>query len=280
MKPYSVHIVGCGDLGIRLGERLHRTGLAVSASRRDSSQLPDYISAYRADYCVSGGLDFLAQLSPDIVVVFFKPTASSAAGYRRGFVEAMKNLLAGLGRHRPKCILMASSVRVYAQSEGAWVEEYGSLSTNDPGALAIIAAEELLAGCTALATSIIRFAGIYGGAQSRLIQRVRTGELCPAEPLYYSNRIHREDCAGFMAHLIEKICAGDSVLPLYIAVDNTPVPQHEVESWLAARMGVLDRRTQRVQRPRGHKRCCNRALRESGYILLHPDYRSGYDSVR
>jgi hypothetical protein len=108
--------------------------------------------------------------------------------------------------------------------------------------------------------------------------------LCPPLPVSYTNRIHRDDCAGFLAHLLLLAEAGAALETVYIGVDDQPAPRYEVESWLAARMGLPERESTEPgsgdeptrHNSAGHKRCSNRALRDSGYRLLHPDYRSGY----
>ena len=100
----------------------------------------------------------------------------------------------------------------------------------------------------------------------------------------YGNRIHRDDCAGFMAYLLAAMAAGGQLAPVYIGADDLPAPQAEVECWLAQRPG-LPRNPQWTPGETaeaftiGHKRCSNRLLHASGYRLLYPDYRSGYEAV-
>jgi nucleoside-diphosphate-sugar epimerase len=284
MKSSSVLIVGCGDLGIRTGSLLLQRGWNVAGVRRHPAQLPARFRGYRADYSETGSLDFAAALKPDFVLATFNPPDRSNAGYVKGFQTGMSNLLAGLGSHRPRCTLMASSTRVFAESQGGWVDEESPLATADPWALAIIAAEEALR-CSGLPAAVVRFAGIYGIPGGRLLSRIRRGELCPPEPVSYTNRIHREDCAGFLAHLLLRAAAGDTLDPVYIGVDDLPAPRYEVESWLARELGVaevaapLPTADPTRHNSAGHKRCRNRALRASGYRLLYPNYQSGYRAL-
>ncbi len=285
MKSASLLIIGCGDLGIRTGKLLLRQGLQVAGVRRDTARLPAEFDGYAVNYTQAGSLAFIETLQPEFVVTTFNPADRSLGGYRAGFRAAMTNLLAGLGRHRPRHILMASSTRVFAEREGGWVDESSALTTADASALEIIAAERQLldSGHTA---SVVRFAGIYGLEGGRLLSRIRRGELCPAEPVSYTNRIHRDDCAGILAHLLKLAQAGHSLRPVYIGADDLPASRYEVESWLAQAMGVeelsashpgvLDDPTRHNS---GHRRCRNTALRESGYRLIYPDYKSGYGAL-
>jgi nucleoside-diphosphate-sugar epimerase len=284
MKSNSMLIVGCGDLGARVGRILQEDGREVHAVRRDISRLPPGFVGHAADYTEAGSLDFAAALRPDYVLATFTPADMSEAGYQRGFAAAASHLVAGLADHRPRRILLVSSTRVFAEADGGWVDETSELSSGDPRAGAIIAAERCLLE-SGHSVSVVRFAGIYGAPDGYLLQRVRRGELAPSTPVRFTNRIHRDDCAGFILHLLGLAEAGESLAPIYIGVDDCPAPQHEVDLWLAARLGgsAGERGSVRAQPPgktaSSHKRCSNRLLHTSGYRLLYRDYRSGYAAV-
>jgi nucleoside-diphosphate-sugar epimerase len=279
MKRKSLLIVGCGDLGIRTGSALLAEGWEVHGARRSSGALPSGFSAHRADYSAPGGLENLRDLRPDTVVATFNPADRSVAGYLSGFVDGARNLVAVLGEHRPASVLFVSSTRVFAESHGGWVDETSSLSEHDEPALAIIEAERLVRS-SGHAVSVVRFAGIYGHPGGHLLTRVARGELGPAAPGRWSNRIHRQDCAGFLCHLLRSAMAGDPLESVYIGVDDRPALQREVEEWLARQMGIDVVRE--PPPPRGEavgKRCRNRLLHASGYELQFPDFRSGYGAV-
>jgi nucleoside-diphosphate-sugar epimerase len=275
-KPISLFIVGCGDLGIRIFQQLPQTEFVVSGVCRSPDRLPEGITGYRANYCEAGSLSFLEAAAPDYVVATFKPLENSADGYQLGFVEATRNLLQGLGSHSPELILMVSSTRVFAEREGGWVDESSALADEGFAATAIVDAEQLLRNSGRQIT-IARAGGIYGDPEGRLLNRVASGELYPSLPVHYSNRIHRDDCAGFLAHLLS---LGESERePVYMAVDNHPVSQAEVALWLAGQMQITEKSGSVSVRGRGHKRCSNQRMRQSGYVLKYPDYRAGYAAV-
>ncbi|MDH5171180.1 MAG: epimerase [Gammaproteobacteria bacterium] len=284
MKTNSILFVGCGDLGARSGKLLLDRGWQVAGLRRDPTRLPPGFARIAGNYSEAGGLDCIASLKPDFVVVTPNPSDRSVEGYHRGFTLGAQNLLAGLGSHHPQAILWVSSTRVYAELDGGWVDETSALSVDDPRALAMIAAERALLD-SAHRASAIRFAGIYGYPGGRLLERIRRGELSPAQPVRYGNRIHRDDCAGFICHLLEQVAGGGSLAPAYNGVDDLPAAQFEVDSWLAAALGVRGEPalTPLSNAPEGmstgHKRCSNRLLHSTGYRLLYPDYRSGYGAL-
>jgi nucleoside-diphosphate-sugar epimerase len=275
----SLFIVGCGDLGARVGHLLQEQQWTVGGCRRNPDPAVGF-EQIAADFSAPGSLDFLQRARPDFVLATFSPTSMDTQGYQRGFSEAAANLVNGLGEHRPRLLIIASSTRVYAETTGAWVDETSELSSTDERARAIVNAEQrfLLSDHNA---TIVRFGGLYGAPNSRLISRVARGDIAPPEPVRYTNRMHRDDCAGFIVHLLHMNLQGRELAPIYNGVDSSPAPAHEVESWLARSLGCeqLPVNAPAVARPAGHKRCSNALLRATGYELLYPDYQAGYSQL-
>ena len=270
-------IVGCGDLGQRVGAAFAEKGWHIHAVRRHPPAGDGRFHWHAADYTVRGSLDFAARMRPDFVLACFNPVGRDVPGYRRGFSDAAMNLLAGLGGHRARRLLMISSTRVYAERGGGWVDENAPLSTEDERALAIIAAERQFQEAPH-PCSIVRFGGIYGSANSRLVSRIAQGNVAPAVPVRYTNRMHREDCAGFLGHLLALAQAGEELAAVYNGVDDEPAPAHEVESWIARALGgdVAPAPAATAAASPNHKRCRNGMLHASGYQLRYPHYRAGY----
>lgn len=281
MKSKSVLFVGSGDLAERTGALLLGRAWQVAGVRRAVERLPQGFTRHAADYTAPGSLGFVSGLQPDYIVTTFNPADRSVQGYQRGFLDATANLLAGLGQHRPRLIIAVSSTRVLAEQAGGWVDESSPLSSDDPRAVAMIEAERLLLDSGHCA-SVVRFAGIYGSSGGRLLSRIASGELCSPQPPRYGNRIHRDDCAGFLAHLLQLADTGEALAQVYLGVDDRPALQYEVETWLAGELGVQAAAAPEIssqRAARGHKRCRNLRLHASGYKLLYPDYVSGYRAV-
>jgi nucleoside-diphosphate-sugar epimerase len=109
---------------------------------------------------------------------------------------------------------------------------------------------------------------------------VRSGRPVQADPPSFTNRIHRDDCAGALAHLLGRRLAGEVVPPVVLASDDEPAPLAEVAAWLADRLDVArppDMPTDPAA-PR-NKRCRNERLRNLGYTLQYASYREGYEHV-
>jgi len=271
MQEQRVLIAGCGDVGTRLGIKLSAQGAQVFGLRRTINQLPTGIHGIAADLADPASLRSL----PRCDWVFYTAAAGrpDPETYQRVYVDGLRHLLAALPQP-PRHLFLTGSSRVYAQSGHEWVDEQ-SLAAPESESGRILLASEQLALQSGLPATVVRFSGIYGPGRDHLQLLVRTGTAAPASPLHYSNRIHSDDCAGVLEHLLQLAAGGQVLHPLYLASDDTPAPIHEVMEWLAEQMGVRIHQRQPVRRG-GSRRCSNRRLRASGYRFIHPDFRSGY----
>jgi nucleoside-diphosphate-sugar epimerase len=277
MNGADILIAGCGDVGGLLAQRLRDAGHRVAGLRRRAGLLPAGIEPLAADLGEPATLAALRERHFDIVVV------TSAAGrfdedhYRRVYVEGLANLLDAL-RGTPH-VLLASSTAVYHQCHGEWVDEDSPTEPHGFSGRILLQAEALLRECAAHRATVLRFGGIYGPGRERLLREVAAGIGCAREPVRYTNRIHREDCAGILQFLVGRLLRGETLAPLYLGVDSEPAPMWEVRHWIAAELGVaLDDAAGGAQggRAPGSKRCSNRRLLEAGYALRYPDFRAGY----
>ncbi|MFN3582255.1 MAG: NAD-dependent epimerase/dehydratase family protein [Pseudomonas sp.] len=272
----QVLIVGCGDLGTALGLRLAQRGWAVTGLRRAPSGLPPEITPLAAD--------LLQDVKPadwptKVDYLIYCPAAGNrdAELYQRLYVEGLEKVLGWLGEGRKKLayLLQVSSTGVYAQSHGEWVTENSPALAQSDTAQALIRAEDV-ALRSGVPASVVRLAGIYGPGRNRLIEQVRNGLCVPQEPVQYSNRIHRDDAAALLEHLLLQVEQDELLAPCYLGVDDEPASMHEVATWMAAQLGVelLEEGPQsgRV----GSKRCSNALARESGWEPRYPSYREGY----
>ncbi len=269
-------IAGCGDVGIALGLRLASQGEEVWGLRRHPDRLPAPLRRFAADLTRP---ESLAGLPDDFEQLVYLTAADefSDAAYRRAYVDGLDNLLHTLdGRVALRRMIFVSSTGVYAQTNGEWVDETSSAQPRRFSGQRLREGEERALGSGGAAT-VVRFGGIYGPGRGDLIRRVLAGADCQSDPPLYTNRIHRDDCAGVLHHLLRL----EAPAPLYLAVDDEPAPQCVVMGWLAERLGVPApaHRAADEGQPRGNKRCRNRRLRDSGYRFEYPSYREGYQAL-
>ncbi|MDR5902563.1 MULTISPECIES: SDR family oxidoreductase [Halomonas] len=273
-------ILGCGDIGTALGQRLQAQGLhAIGVRRRVESLKEAGLEAASADLADPASLAGLPDA--DILVYVASADRFEEAAYRAAYPEGLRATLAEFGAREkvPRHVFFISSTSVYAQRDGESVDETSPTEpTGFSGQLMCEAERALLAHD--LPGTVVRFSGIYGPGRDRLIRQVSEGRIAPASPAMYTNRIHRDDCAGVLAHLVGRVLAGEAVDELYLATDSEPAPLHDVMAWLAKQLKV--EATETIQSPlrrRASKRCSNTRLLESGYTFQYPSFREGYAQV-
>ncbi len=286
----NILIAGCGDVGATLGQRLSASGHQVWGLKRHPADLPPGIQPLAADLTDPATLTTLPS-ALDYVVYSAAASGFSAAAYQAAYVTGVRNLLNALDKAEqpPKRLLFTSSTSVYAQHQGEWVDEDSPAEADGFSGRCIREGEQLLwnRGWPAVA---VRFGGIYGPGRTRLIDSVRDGSATrQAGPPLYTNRIHRDDCAAVLEHLLFL----PEPAPLYLAVDDDPAPLDQVLSWLALQLGVPEpplavqpplkpgaaASADPALRMRASKRCRNHRLRASGFDFRYPGYRDGYAAL-
>ncbi len=273
-------IAGCGDVGTRLGLRLHESGWTVYGLRRAVAALPAAIvpvaGDLQADSCPpawpAGELDYLVYCAA--------ASQHDEAGYRAAYVEGLRRVLGWLAQHgqKPKRLLFVSSSSVYAQQHGEWIDE-GSPAEAQGYSGRLMREAERLALASGMPASVVRLGGIYGPGREWLLGQVRQGYRVASEPPLYGNRIHVEDAAGLLAFLLQADARGVALADCYLGVDDEPAPLHEVVAWLRERLGVSHWAEQATVRRAGSKRCSNARARALGWAPQYPSYREGYAAV-
>ncbi len=290
MTKESVLLIGCGDIAQRLADLLDSTAYAITGLRR--RKMPAAAITYVQGDC-SDPLLMHKVLARDfaIIVVTLTPSSKGDQGYQQAYVHTTQCLLDTLSQRRcqPRLIVFVSSTSVYGQQAGEWVDEASVTLPTGCNGRRILEAEHLFRQ-SAFKTCCVRFSGIYGPGRQRLIEQVMAAKYAPANtpvshPISYSNRIHADDCAGVLAHLIT-LDKTQALAPVYLASDCAPSPLHEVKHWLGRQLQLPDNPSHpcspsaaadRGRRPGySNKRCGNQRLLATGYQFHYPDYRAGY----
>jgi len=272
-----VLIAGCGDVGTELGLSLSRAGHEVWGIRRRAELLPAPIRPLSADLLDPG----LGRVLPAVDSVVYAAAAdrSTPDAYRAAYVAGPANLLRALEStgENVRRILFTSSTAVWGESGGEWVDEKTPASPEGFRGEFVLEGEARLREAS-VPSIALRLGGIYGPGRTRLLDRVRAGEArCPEEGSaaheIWSNRIHRDDAAGALEHLLFL----ENPDPVYVGVDNEPALLCDVYTELAKMLGLSEpARGEDSDRTRSNKRCSNRRLRASGYRFRFPTFREGY----
>ncbi len=272
-------IIGYGDLGSRLARLLLAEGHSVHGLKRralSTAPLPIHIcdvTEYQQLKSIIGRTKY--------DYIFFMPTPDTRTpdAYRHIYHHGMTALINACRPTPPQLIIMASSISVYHHNNSEWVDEESEAHTTSFNGQAVRMGEKILQA-SGLNHCIVRIAGIYGPQRHRLIARVRNGYYTANADQRYTNRIHIDDCAALMAHLINLSTNGTALEKIYLACDDAPVTLGEVEKWLAAHMNVhLTARQERHSATAGSKKCRNQRIKKTGYRFIYPDYRAGYSAL-
>ena len=186
---------------------------------------------------------------------------------------------------QPRRFIFVSSTSVYHQNDGTVVDESSPTNPAKFNGRIVLEGERLV---TAFATgTVVRFSGIYGPGRTRMVERVKNNIRSDSQDRGYTNRIHVDDCAGVLTHLVNLTGSG-SVESLYLASDCEPCTRVDLETFLASELGITERHSagaeadtkgSSAKRIAGSKRCSNERLLQSGYEFLYPDFRVGYRQV-
>ena len=291
-----VVVVGCGYVGLALADRLGARGHAVTGVRRSDDGLDAVgavgpnVDAVRADATDPASLKGL----PDADAVVFAASSGGrgADAARAVYVDGLANVVDEYGSRSapPDRLVYTSSTGVYGDHDGGWVDEETPLDPTTEKTAVLAEAERIAierASEAGIDGTVVRFTGLYGPKRYRL-ERYVEGPVTAG----YLNMVHRDDAAGSIRHLLETDRARDRAV---LVVDDEPVDKHAFADWLADACGVPrpeklskderiaagDLSAAAERRIRTSKRCSNALLRELGYELVHPTFRSGYrDAVR
>lgn len=271
MRRKNILFLGFGDIARRTCKRL--TGHRLVGVARSEKPVPAGVELWVGAMQDEPTRSRIGAERWDAVVMTLTPAAHTDEAYHQAYPATLEALLPVWRAQPPGLVVWASSTGVYAQSDGSWVDETSPTESASFSGQRLLQAEALLQS-SGLPTCILRFAGIYGPGRDFLIRQVRERKGGSSD---YTNRIHAEDCAGFIAHLLNRNFNGLAVQSLYLGCDSTPVTGEEVRHWLAQQMGIVPAELMPSESQRaGSKRCSNRRMLESGYTLQYPSYREGY----
>jgi len=271
-------MVGCGDLGSRIGLRLAERGHRVLALRRDAAKVPAPLTGLSVD--LTTDVPALPDLSLRFLVVALTARPRTEEAYRATYVDGMRRALdavAATGRLPERAVLVSSTGVHGEPQDGSPVTEDTPPAPADGPARMLLEAEQLFHERLPHGT-VLRCSGLYAGDSTRLLDRVREG--ADPDPGRWTNRIHRDDAAAAVVHLLTRTEAPD---PVYLGNDDEPALLGDVAREVARLLGedpppAADATAGTDATPHG-KRISNARLRASGWTPAYPTYREGYAAL-
>jgi nucleoside-diphosphate-sugar epimerase len=284
-----VAILGCGYVGITLGEQLVDAGHEAIGVRRSAAGCQRLeaagIDPLQGDLTDRETLDRLAPV--DAVAFLATPDDRDAEAARALHVDGLRTVIDALAAagDPPERLVYSSTTGVYGDHDGAWVDEASELRPPTEKTRVIAEAERITwaAGDRGIDGRVVRFAGLYGPDRHRL-DRYLDGPVTEG----WLNLLHRADAAT----VTRALCTGAVDADCLLAVDDEPVHRPALARWLAEQRGVDPPAAQsvadrlrsvddpaRAARIRADKRCSNDRLRDAGIELEFPTYREGYGEI-
>ncbi|UAM99914.1 NAD(P)H-binding protein [Polaribacter litorisediminis] len=186
----SVSILGAGWLGKPLAISFLEDGFHVKGSTTSEEKLADLEShnmeAFLVD--ISDFEKFDAFLDTDILIIAI--TSKDIDGFER--------LLAQIQDSKIQKVIFISSTSVYPSLNKVMTEEDAVLETP------LTEIENLFRDTTFFETTIIRFAGLFGG-ERHPANWFKNGRKIP-QPNGFVNMVHREDCIEIIHTIIAQNC--------------------------------------------------------------------------
>jgi len=277
-----VLIAGCGDLGLRVARLL---GLENTANRSwGLRRQPDLkstqdIPGFTWIACDLTQPSTLRNLPTEITHVLYTaaPNARTEADYRAVYRDGLEHLLQAVTLPALQRVLLVSSSAVYGDHGAQWIDEDTPTAPKSFNGRILLETEQWLHSQNAQYESLsLRLSGIYGPGRSYLLDRLRTGQAtAPAVESHWVNRIHIEDAAAAVLHLMNL----PNPQPIYLVTDSTPLPMRVLYDALAKLVGGPTPPAGPAPASLGSKRLSNARLRDSGFNFKWPDSREGHAAL-
>lgn len=274
-------VAGFGDLGQTIVRELqNRPETArdrVIAVKRSPpiEPLPSCVTWLRAD--LSDPRD-LQHVPEDVTHAVFcaAPDQRSQAAYEATYRQGAQNLALALRQRAPQArLLFVSSTAVYGSNLSGLVDEDSPTEPTEFNGRILLETENWLRNHDPRVI-ILRLSGIYGPNRQMLLQQLRLGKVTvPESPDYWANRIHVDDAARAVIHLLcDPIRTG-----VYVGTDSTPLPLKTLYSTLAHQLGAPTPAIGLASPMMGKKQLSNQKLRQTGFDFTWPDCRDGYKAI-
>jgi nucleoside-diphosphate-sugar epimerase len=281
-------IVGCGYVGLPLGQELRRAGHEVFGLRRsvnaDAELREAGIQPVTADITRPETLHHLSG-SFDWVIHCVAAGGRDPEAYRQLYVEGTRNLLRHLAPEPPQRFVYTSSTGVYAQDDGSWVDEESPTEpTSETGRLLREAEQVLLSAYqeTRFPAILLRLAGIYGPGRGYWLKSFLSGTATLEGPGdRFLNMVHRDDVVAAVLAALHRGKPGE----ICNVVDDEPVRQRDLYCWLAETLHQPMPPSAAPPSGHGRRRATNKRISNHKLKtwlqapLRYPTFRQGFDSV-
>ncbi|MFD1438074.1 NAD(P)H-binding protein [Acinetobacter sp. ANC 4282] len=213
-------------------------------------------------------LDLTHVAAIDWVYVLLSPSQSAVEGYQQTYVDSVAPIVAALKQHPVQKIVVVSSTRVYGENKGERIDDESFIQPIDEQGRLLLKMEQLYQQAFTKQCIVIRPTGIYGTSVARMIKLAEITKSYPK--VHYSNRIHIDDLARFLALLIHVEHPEKS----YIVSNNQPIPLHKTIQWFQRQLNLPELVLESEEL--SGKRIYATRILKTGFELKHEDCFGDY----
>ena len=235
MSTQNLLIIGQGDIGLPVTNKLGQDGYCVTGLARSEREYYDLVDS--ADFLQANALTLTAEQLQAFthIAIIVTPDEYSTSGYHDSYL-AISQHLATLAAKLTSLVrvVFISSTGIYGQDSGEWIDEDTvPITPEREASKVILQAEQALQQGFGDKAIIIRPSGIYGRERLMRLRKAREPNKDPVPAEHWSNRIMDRD----LVNIIAKVLTIETPKPVYLATDYRPVTTFELGVWLSEQVG-------------------------------------------
>lgn len=227
----KLFVFGLGFSARAFASQMHAKGWQVSGTTRSADKAEVLHAEGFEPFLYAGkpNAEIAAALAAaDAILISIAPDPEGANGHMAYGGDLVLTDFADTFKTLPKKPWLGylSTVGVYGNHDGAWVDETGECRPISKRSRARVAAEnawQALAKSVNLKLGIFRLSGIYGPGRNPLEKVARGAGRRINKPGQVFNRIHVDDIAQALVAAVEKNCEG-----VFNITDDEPAPPQDV----------------------------------------------------
>lgn len=262
----NISIIGCGWLGLALGDFLVKKGFSVKGSTTSKEKVPLLRAKKIVPFIIKANPALEGEGLEDFfrtdVLIINVPPRRQRENIAQIHFEEIKNIIDRAGQVSK--IIFCSSTGVYPDN-GKIAKETDLPDPKTASTQALVRIEQYLFEKRKPDSTILRFSGLVGG--SRKAGRFLAGKKDVAKGTAPVNLVHREDCILVIYEVIQQKAWGD--------IFNVCADKHPSRESFYTRQAALqgfEPPTFRKEKTTAFKIVSNQKLKDRlGYNFIYPD---------
>ncbi|MEO1429281.1 MAG: SDR family oxidoreductase [Cyanobacteria bacterium J06633_8] len=273
----KIAIIGCGYVGTAASCYWYQQGHSVTVTTTRQERIAELEDIATKVVVMKGGdsqaVKSLLQ-AKDTVVLSIAPISNKqvdAEVYRETYIPTAKNLVAALQENNSvKQLIYLSSVSVYGNKNGEWVDENSPIDRESEYNQVLSEAEQLLLNSASedVKITILRLGGIYGEGRELMKRFAKlAGKNIDGSGETFTSWIHLDDVIAAMDYISQRRLGG-----IFNLVNDFDFNIRELSDKICE-LGNLEKILWDDTKPSYRSlnaRINNQKIKAAGYKLIHP----------